>query len=162
MFWVSDSGEPWLFAYLQHKKTCMSGFTITTPGGDLIRFRYYNADAPLSVAAFEARLPFTLSFYHARVSGQEIWRAQAFRFDVIQENASVFTLPGEVVLGPMHPPRNKAGGGAIGIYYGEGRGLDAANIFARVLDEDFSLLQQLGELVWKQGEQPLLFQQWTQ
>lgn len=135
----------------------MTGFTITTKDGQIIRFRYYNAEAPVTVAAFSAVLPFTRSFYHARVSGQEIWRANVFGFDIIQENSSIFTEPGEVVLGPMKPGRNKAGSGGIGIYYGEGKGLDGANIFARVLDEDLYLLKELGERIWKQGEQELIF-----
>lgn len=76
----------------------------------------------------------------------------------MQENASVFTEPGEVVLGPLKPTRAKAMGGSIGVYYGEGKGLDAANIFAKVYDEDMNLLKELGEKIWKQGEQKLSFE----
>ncbi len=136
----------------------MTGFIIRANGNVIIRFRYYNEEAPVSVAAFHKVLPFTLAFYHARVSGQEVWRAGAFDFDIIQENASVFTEPGEVVLGPMKPVRAKAGGGAIGIYYGEGKGLDAANIFAKVFEEDLPALKALGEKIWKHGEQELTFE----
>ena len=135
----------------------MAGFTITTNDGQIIRFEYYTDEAPNSARAFDECLPFTLSFYHARTSGQEFWRANAFRFDVIQENSSIFTEPGEVVLGPTSPLRNKVRGG-IGIYYGEGRGLDGANIFAKVFEDDLALLQSLGEKIWKQGEQELTFQ----
>ena len=136
----------------------MTGFTIRTKDDQIIRFRYYNDDAPVSVAAFNKVLPFTLSFYHARTSGQEFWIANAFDFDIIQENASVFTEPGEVVLGPMKPVRAKAGGGGIGVYYGEGKGLDAANIFGKVFDEDVAILKSLGEKIWKHGEQELTFE----
>lgn len=45
----------------------------------------------------------------------------------------------------------------MGIYYGEGKGLDAANIFAIVFDKDIELLQQLGNDIWKHGEQSLHF-----
>ena len=136
----------------------MTGFTITTKDGEKIRFRFYNEDAPVSVAAFSAVLPFTLVFYHARTSGQEFWIANAFPFDIVQENASVFTEPGEVVLGPLRPARAKAMGGSIGVYYGEGKGLDAANIFAKVFDEDLAALKALGEKIWKRGEQELMFE----
>src|SRR2546430_10383144 len=105
----------------------MTGFIIKTKDNQIIQFRYYIQDAPVSVAAFHKILPFTLSFYHARTSGQEFWIANAFPFDIIQENASVFTEPGEIVLGTLKPMRAKAGGGGIGVYYGEGKGLDAAN-----------------------------------
>lgn len=81
----------------------MTGFTIKIKD-TIVRFRYYHTDAPVSVTVFNAVLPFTLSFYHARTSGQEFWIANAFRFDIIQENASVFTQPGEVGLGPSKRP----------------------------------------------------------
>src|SRR4051812_7316984 len=113
----------------------MTGFIIKTNGGRAIRFRFYHDTAPISVAAFQKVLPFTLSFYHARTSGQEFWIADAFQFDIIQENASVFTEPGEIVLGTSKPLRVKTTGG-LGIYYGEGKGLDAANIFGKVFEED--------------------------
>ena len=136
----------------------MKGFTIRTKDNQIMRFNYYLEEAPVSCAAFDAVLPFTLAFYHARTSGQEFWIANAFNFDIIQENASVFTEPGEIVLGPMKPLRAKAGGGGIGVYYGEGKGLDAANIFGKVFPEDIEVLKSLGEKIWKQGEQQLTFE----
>lgn len=136
----------------------MRGFCITTKDGIKISFAYYMDEAPLSAEAFDQILPFSIGFYHARTSGQEFWVANAFTFDVPQENASVFTEPGEVVLGPMKPSRAKAMNGSIGVYYGEGKGLDAANIFARVLQEDADALKQLGEKVWKEGVQELRFE----
>ena len=87
---------------------------------------------------------------HARVSGQEIWIDNAPVLDIIQENASVYTEPGEVVYGPLNPKRAKTSN-CMGIYYGEGKGLDCCNIFAKVLDEDMYLLKALGEKIWKQG-----------
>lgn len=134
----------------------MTGFTLRTSNNILIRFSYYTADAPATCTAFHALLPFTRTFMHARVSGQEIWTDDAPAIDVIQENASVFTNPGEVVYGPHKPARVKTKD-AMGIYYGEGRGLDAANIFAVVFAEDLQLLQQLGHDIWKAGVQPLHF-----
>ena len=46
----------------------------------------------------------------------------------------------------------------MGIYYGEGKGLDCCNIFAKVFDEDMDLLRSLGEKVWKQGIEKLSFE----
>ncbi len=135
----------------------MTGFIIKTTDHTPIRFHYYLQDAPVSSAAFHATLPFTLTLYHARTSGQEFWAANVLELDIIQENASVFTAPGEVVLGPLKPARVKTTGG-IGIYYGEGKGLDAANIFARCVDEDLPLLAALGEKIWKHGEQEFSFE----
>ena len=76
--------------------------------------------------------------------------------DIIQENASVFAEPGEIVLGPSKPARVKTVN-CLGIYYGEGKGLDACNIFGKVVDEDLHLLQQLGDAIWRKGAQELYF-----
>lgn len=134
-----------------------SGFIIRTPRGETIRFHFYLSDAPDTCRAFSSLLPFSRDFVHARVSGQEIWTGNAPVLDIPQENASVFALDGEVVFGPLLPIRVKTAG-CLGIYYGEGKGLDAANIFARVFDEDLPLLKSLGERIWLNGTQALLFE----
>src|SRR5262245_34770730 len=126
-----------------------TGFILHTPGNQTIRFRYYLQDAPHTCKAFEALLPFSVTMKHARVSGLEIWTDHTPAIDVIQENASIFTQPGEVVYGPMNAKRTKTAN-AMGIYYGEGRGLDCANIFAMVFEEDRQLLIELGNKTWTQ------------
>src|SRR5277367_5200681 len=135
----------------------MTAFTIKTKTNEVVRFKFYDEAAPITVNAFIAILPFKRTFMHARVSGQEIWIDNAIELDIIQENASVFTEPGEVVYGPLKPLRTKTSN-CMGIYYGEGRGLDCCNIFAKVFDEDMGLLKQLGEDVWKNGAQELTFE----
>lgn len=134
----------------------MIGFKITTSDGLVIRFRYYLDEAPATAKAFAGILPFTRIFHHARVSGQEIWIDNMPALDNIQENASVFTAPGEVVWGPAKPARAKTAN-CFGIYYGDGKGLDACNIFARVLDADRQKLTDLGEHIWKNGSLGLTF-----
>lgn len=135
----------------------MPGFIIRTKNQKIIRFGYYDQAAPVTVAAFAKLLPFTRVFFHARVSGQEIWTDHAHGLDIIQENSSVFTEPGEIVLGPLKPVRTKTYD-CLGIYYGEGRGLDCCNIFGKVVDEDMPLLKELGEEIWKTGSQQLTFE----
>lgn len=124
--------------------------------GKKIRFRLYADAAPLTTTAFEQALPFSISFLHARVSGQEIWTDKAPGLDVAQENASIFTEPGEIVIGPLKPARNKICN-CIGIFYGEGKLLDCGNIFGKVFEEDLSLLQLLGDNIWKHGAAELSF-----
>lgn len=135
----------------------MPGFIIRTFSQQIIRFNYYTEAAPVTIAAFTKALPFTLTFLHARTSGQEIWADNAHGLDIIQENASVFTMPGEIVLGPLKPVRAKTAN-CLGIYYGEGKGLDCCNIFGKVMDEDLPLLKMLGEEIWKAGAQQLHFE----
>lgn len=135
----------------------MTGFILKTVNQNIIRFKYYETEAPVTCAAFEALLPFSKTFFHARVSGQEIWIDNAPVLDIIQENTSVFTEPGEVVFGPLKPARTKTAN-CMGIYYGEGKGLDCANIFAKVYDEDRHLLTALGDAIWQNGKQEITFE----
>ncbi|MEP7106366.1 MAG: DUF3830 family protein [Ferruginibacter sp.] len=121
-----------------------------------IRFKFCLDCAPVTSMAFAALLPFTRAFLHARVSGQEIWINDAPPLDIIQENASVFTEPGDVVFGPLKPTRTKTSG-CLRIYYGEGRGLDCCNIFAKVFEDDLGLLKALGDNIWKYGVQEITF-----
>ena len=135
----------------------MSGFKIVTPQKQVIRFNYYTEDAPVTVAAFHATLPFTRTFFHARISGLEIWIDDAPTLNIIQENASVFTEVGEVVIGPEKPTRTKTAN-CLGIYYGEGKGLDCCNIFAKVFPEDLVKLKALGDQIWQHGKQEIRFE----
>ncbi len=132
----------------------MTGFKITTQDGQEIRFELYLDTAPVTAKAFLGILPFTRRFNHARVSGQEIWIDDVPELNIIQENASVFTEPGEVVFGPAKPKRTKTAN-CFGIYYGEGKGLDACNIFAKVIEPDKQKLTDLGNSIWKNGSQEL-------
>ncbi|MBL0881909.1 MAG: DUF3830 family protein [Chitinophagaceae bacterium] len=128
----------------------INGFRITTPDNQEIKFEFYLDAAPVTSKAFVDILPFKRTFYHARVSGQEIWIDNVPQLDIIQENASVFTEPGEVVLGPAKPIRTKTAN-CFGIYYGDGKGLDACNIFARVVESDKQKLVDLGNKIWREG-----------
>jgi hypothetical protein len=132
----------------------MTGFRITTSDNLEIKFELYLDTAPVTSKAFLSILPFTRTFHHARVSGLEIWIDDVPKLDIIQENASVFTEPGEVVFGPTKPIRTKTAN-CFGIYYGEGRGLDDCNIFAKVVESDKQKLIDLGNKIWKTGSQEL-------
>lgn len=132
----------------------MKGFKIITKDKEEIHFHYYLDSAPITCNAFEKILPFTRTFHHARISGEEIWISDVQPLDIIQENASVFTRPGEVVFGPSKPQRSKTAN-CFGIYYGSGRGFDAANIFARVVKQDLQKLVELGISIWNNGSEQI-------
>ena len=135
----------------------MTGFTIKTQDGQIIRFRFYNSTTPHTAEAFSSALPFSRTFFHARVSGQEIWSDDAPKLDIPQENSSVFAEPGEIAIGPVKPQRNKVAG-LMGIFYGEGKLIDGGNIFGKVFEEDLALLKELGDKIWKQGAKELTFE----
>ncbi len=46
----------------------------------------------------------------------------------------------------------------MGIYYGDGKGLDCCNIFAKVFDEDLELLKTLGDDIWQHGSREVTFE----
>jgi len=135
----------------------MKAFQIKTSTGQIIRFKYYLDAAPQTCEAFEKALPFTKTFYHARVSGFEIWIDDAPKLNVPQENSSVFAEQGEIVIGPMNPVRNKIVG-CIGIFYGEGKLVDCGNIFGKVFDDYLPKLKSLGDEIWRHGAQELNFE----
>jgi hypothetical protein len=135
----------------------MKGFLIRTEDNQVIRFEFYQSAAPITSKAFAQILPFAEFFFHAKISGQEIWIDNAPELFIIQENASVFAEPGEIVIGPKNLPRNKVAG-FMGIFYGEGKLLDAGNIFGKVFEDDMSLLKTLGENIWRKGAQKLFFE----
>ena len=134
----------------------MKGFIIITANNYAIRFEYYMQDAPLTCLAFSNLLPFTKTFIHSKYSGNEFWNNHAEPIDIIQENASIYVKPGEVVYGPMNPQRVITAN-AMGVYYGDGKGQDSCNIFARVYKDDMHLLEILGNSIWKNGNQNLIF-----
>ena len=135
----------------------VKGFSVKAQNGAIIKFSFYEQEAPHTVAAFIKELPFVRTFFHARVSGQEIWIDNAPRLDIIQENASVFAEPGEVVIGPISTKRNKTAG-FMGMFYGEGKLLDCGNIFGKVYEDDAKQFKELGEAIWRKGEQELIFE----
>lgn len=134
----------------------MRGFTIKTGDSKPIRFKFYHDAAPNTVIAFSKTLPFSQTFFQAKFSGEEIWTSNAPELQIIQENSSVFTETGEIVIGPKTPVRVRTAG-CMGIYYGEGKGFDACNIFGKVLDEDLNLLKELGKQIWMTGGMALTF-----
>ena len=134
----------------------MAGFIIRGNDDLILRFSFL-IETPQTASAFLSALPFAEKFYHARISGQEIWMDKAPKLDVVQENVSVFPNPGEIVIGPSKPFRNKIAG-CMGIFYGEGKLLDGGNIFGRIWEEDMEKLVSLGNSIWKQGEQILSFE----
>lgn len=134
----------------------MSGFKLTTTNGTEIRFRYYS-EAPVTSKAFDDALPFALTIMHAKVSGQELWSDKAPELDINQENASVFAEPGEFVIAPIKPHRNKVKN-CLGIFYGEGKLVDCCNFFAKVFEEDIELLKEFGDKIWRDGFQDVKFE----
>lgn len=134
----------------------MHSFAIRFAEKKEIKFRLYLDKAPFTCDAFWKALPFELKILHAKISGQEIWSPDAPKLNIIQENATIFADAGEVVIAPILPERNKITG-CIGIFYGEGKLLDCANVFAKVYEEDLNALKKTGEEIWLNGSRDAQF-----
>lgn len=135
----------------------MGSFKVICENEIQLRFKCYLEEAPITSQAFLAALPFETEFYHAKVSGEEIWTQNGLELHIQQENATVFMNKGEIAIGPVHK-RNKVSK-CIGIMYGEGKLIDCGNIFGRVYEEDFKFLKELGKKFWLEGKKHLRFEQ---
>ncbi|MDB5285039.1 MAG: hypothetical protein JWO06_4114 [Bacteroidota bacterium] len=134
----------------------MNSFKTITAKGETVRFNLYIGEAPETSQAFLNSLPFSRDFFHAKVSGEEIWTPDGLELSIAQENSTVFIDEGEIVLGPLHK-RNKVSK-CIGIMYGEGKLLDCGNIFGKVFKEDLPLLKEIGKRFWLSGKERLTFE----
>ena len=114
--------------------------------------------APLSCAAFVARLPFRNTLVQARWSGESAWIPLGdFDFGVPRENATGAPLPGQLLLYPGGYSETE-----ILFPYGECRfasklGPLEGNHFITIVEgaED---LAALGDLVLRNGAQDILFE----
>ena len=68
----------------------MQGFKMKKKDGEEIHFKFYFEEAPVTCKSFQEILPFTRVFYHARISGREIWIDDVPILDIVQENARIY------------------------------------------------------------------------
>ncbi len=83
----------------------MTGVKIITEHGQEIKFEFYLDEAPLTSKEFIGY--FRLHELFIKSIRTRNWIDNVPQLDIIQENASVFTIPGEVVFGPTKPIRTK-------------------------------------------------------
>ena len=112
--------------------------------------------APKSCAAFLKMLPFQENLLHVRWSGEAMWVPLGeLSLDVPSENATVYPLPGEILLYPGGVSETE-----ILIPYGRTQfaskaGLLAGNHFMTIV-EGAEALPALGRLTLWEGAQPIL------
>ena len=72
-----------------------------TIGGERFEAHFERHIAPLTVAAFERRLPFSNSIIHVRWSGEAMWVPLGdLDFDLPPEAATSYPAPGQMLLYP--------------------------------------------------------------
>ena len=84
----------------------MTGFKLVTKDGVEIHFKFYLDEAPVTCKAFHEDPSFHQGVLSCPCLGHGDSESTTYRaLDIIQENASVFAEPGEVVVGPSRPTR---------------------------------------------------------
>ncbi|MCW5751184.1 MAG: DUF3830 family protein [Alphaproteobacteria bacterium] len=115
------------------------------------------AGAPKTVEAVRAELPIEAKVFQARWSGKESFVPVNFRKKPPRENQSIRASLGDVIyFSEWSDSYNYTGFEAIGFFYGpeiirEWRGDAPANVFGRIDPQQFDLLLQIGERVWREG-----------
>ncbi|MGC4108596.1 MAG: DUF3830 family protein [Thermomicrobiales bacterium] len=126
--------------------------------GDLAFTARYEAGAPLTVAAFEAVLPFRQKLIQARWSGESAWVPLGeYQLGVGFENATSYPSPGEILFYP-------GGYSETEILFPYGRtcfastlGQLAGNHFLTIV-EGRDLLKEVGRRVVWEGAQEIVFE----
>jgi Protein of unknown function (DUF3830) len=129
---------------------------LITAGPFRFTARLETKKAPLTCAAFEKLLPFKEHLLHVRWSGEATWvPLGALVVNVPAENATVYPLPGEVLLYPGGVSETE-----LLIPYGRAQfaskaGILAGNHFLTIIS-GAEHLPELGTLTLWKGAQPIL------
>jgi hypothetical protein len=113
--------------------------------------------APQTWAAIRPMLPLTLKAYNARWSGRETHTAINVPNKPPRENQALHCGPGDVIYACERPDdRQYTGFEAIGWFYGaervrDWRGSFPVNVFARVAEAEWSILEEVGRRTWREG-----------
>jgi hypothetical protein len=130
---------------------------IITAGPCRFTGRLETARAPLSCAAFMRLLPFKGNLLHVRWSGESTWVPLGdLNVAVPPENATVYPLPGEILLYPGGVSETEILIPYGRTQFGSKAGLLAGNHFLTVVSGN-EHLPELGRLTLWEGAQPILF-----
>ncbi len=116
--------------------------------------------APATVEAVRAMLPLDVTVYHTRWCGREINFPVTSRRPVPRERQTSTANTGDVVYWTEWEMGDGANE-ALAVYYGaevirDHRGFLPVNVFARVPEDQWPLIEEIGLRVWQQGTERLL------
>jgi hypothetical protein len=133
----------------------MSDLSITA-GPFKFSARLETAKAPLTCAAFLKLLPFKENLLHVRWSGESTWVPLGdLRIAIPPENATVYPLPGEILLYPGGLSETEVLIPYGRTQFGSKAGLLAGNHFLTIVAGAEHLPDLGGLTLWK-GAQPIL------
>jgi hypothetical protein len=129
---------------------------IIKAGPFTFRGRMETEKAPLTCAAFLKLLPFKQNLLHVRWSGESTWvPLGSLSVGVPAENATVYPLPGEILLYPGGLSETEVLIPYGRTQFGSKAGLLAGNHFLTVVSGN-EHLPDLGRLTLWEGAQPIL------
>ena len=111
--------------------------------------------APETVEAILAMLPMEAIVYHSRWSGREINFSVKSLAAVPREQQTCTVNTGDVIYWKEWEMGDEAHE-ALAVYYGaevtrDHRGYLPVNVFARVPEEEWSVIEEVGLRIWKEG-----------
>ena len=134
----------------------MSDLTVTAGP-----FRFdarFEPDAPDTVAAFKAAMPFPSKVIHVRWSGEGVWIPLGDRdFGVGYENHTSYPAPGQIILYPGGISETEILLAYGGVHFASKMGQLAGNHFV-TLTSGLENLPALGKLTLWEGAQDVLFE----
>ena len=129
---------------------------VITAGPFTFTGRLETAKAPLTCAAFLRLLPFKENLLHVRWSGESMWVPLGdLQVGVPPENATVYPLPGEILLYPGGVSETEVLIPYGRTQFGSKAGLLAGNHFMTIMS-GADKLPELGKMTLWKGAQPIL------
>jgi len=128
-------------------------------GGELIAELMPNV-APKSIEGFLEILPLEVTVYHSRWCGREINFPVKSNRDIPREKQTTTVNTGDVVYWKDWEMDPAEAAEAIGIYYGaevlrDHRGYLPVNPFARISQDQWKTIEEIGLRIWQQGIEKL-------
>jgi hypothetical protein len=129
-----------------------------TIAGKAFAARFETAKAPLTCAAFAARLPFESKVVHVRWSGEAVWIPLGdLDFGVGYENHTSYPAPGQILLYPGGISETEILLAYGGVHFASKMGQLAGNHFI-TLTSGLDLLPEIGRSALWQGAQDIRFE----
>ncbi|EPX85670.1 DUF3830 family protein [Salipiger mucosus] len=135
----------------------MSKLKVTIAG---IEFdaKFEEADAPKTVAAFRAQMPYKSQVVHVRWSGEGVWIPLGdTEFGVDYENHTSYPAPGQIILYPGGISETEILLAYGGVHFASKMGQLAGNHFI-TLTSNLDKLSEIGPKILWDGAQEILFE----
>ena len=136
-------------------------FEFTFKRGGVLQMTTLGA-APKTASALKAEGAIDATVYQARWSGREMAIPVNFKQKPVRENQSIRANIGDVIyFQEWGENYDRTGFENIGIFYGaeivrEWRGDAPVNVFGRIDPNQYDLLREIGERVWRQGGESIV------